>query len=122
MARPKVATNPQRVEQRLTAIRQRIAAIDYICSGTLHRRTKLCGKPNCACARSPAARHGPYYQWSRRKGGRQDNAVIPATVVPRFRRAVVNYREIRRLLRVWEEESARLMLATNESTDEDSRS
>jgi hypothetical protein len=23
-----------------------------------------CGKPGCRCASDPAARHGPYYEWS----------------------------------------------------------
>jgi hypothetical protein len=94
--------------------------MDRICSGTLHRRTKLCGKPNCACRRSPKARHGPYYQWSRRKGGRQENMVIPAQAVPRFQRAVANYRTLRRLLRTWEEESARLMLLEAEPHEDGS--
>lgn len=110
MARPKRTTTPKQGEQRLREIRARIGAIDYVCSGTLLRRMKLCGKPNCACVRNRAARHGPYYQWSRRKGGRQDNVVIPATAVPLFRRAALNYREIRKLLRKWEQESALLML------------
>lgn len=92
--------------------------MDRICSGTLHRRTKLCGKPTCACRRSPKARHGPYYQWSRRKEGRQENMVIPAGAVSRFQRAVANYRMLRRLLRTWEEESARLMLMNTESPDD----
>ena len=93
--------------------------MEYVCSGTLHERTKTCGKPSCACAREGSARHGPYYQWSRRKAGRQDNAIIPASVAVHFRGAISNYRELRRLLRVWEEESARLMLAAVRVSNED---
>ena len=111
MARPKAAKNPARSRKRLHEIRARIAAMEYVCSGTLHERTKICGKPSCACARQRGARHGPYYQWSRRKAGRQDNAVIPPAAVPHFRGAISNYRELRRLLRAWEEESAQLILA-----------
>ena len=111
MARPKAAKHPIRSKQRLREIRARIAAMEYVCSGTLHERTKICGKPSCACARQRNARHGPYYQWSRRRAGRQDNAVIPPSAAVHFRSAISNYKQLRRLLRVWEEESARLILA-----------
>ena len=119
MARPKAAKNPARSKKRLREIRARIGAIEYVCSGTLHERTKICGKLSCACARHRSARHGPYYQWSHRKAGRQDNAVIPPAAAPHFRSAISNYRELRRLLRVWEEESARLILAEIPVSDED---
>jgi len=111
MPRPKTPVDRERAQERLRELHRQIAAVDYVCSGTLHRRTKLCGKKNCACGRDPAARHGPYFQWSRRKGGRQDNTVIPGAAVPGFRRAVANYRKIRTLLRAWEDESAKLLLS-----------
>lgn len=119
MARPKAVRDPARSKKRLRDIRARIAALEYVCSGTLHERTKICGKPSCACAREGGARHGPYYQWSRRKAGRQDNAVIPPAAARHFRGAISNYRELRRLLRVWEEESARLILAAIPVSSED---
>jgi hypothetical protein len=93
----------------LEEIRRRIAEIDYICSGTLLRRTKVCGKPGCACARDPRARHGPYYEWSRREKGRQVVTVIPVALAPSFHRAIRNYRRVLRLLRLWERESVRAM-------------
>ena len=37
--------------------------MDYLCSGTLLRRMKMCGKPGCRCSEDPDARHGPYYEW-----------------------------------------------------------
>ena len=54
-------------QERLRQARAQIAKIEFICSGTLFHRTKMCGKPNCACATDPKARHGPYFEWSRRK-------------------------------------------------------
>ena len=121
MTRPQGPVNRQRARERLRQIRERIGALGYIASGTLLRRTKLCGKPNCTCASDPAFRHGPYYQWSRRKGGRQDNTVIPAVAVDQFRRATTNYKRLRTLLRQWEEESVKLMLTGVDGNDEESR-
>lgn len=95
----------------LEEIRRRIAEIDHVCSGTLLRRTKVCGKAGCACARNPRARHGPYYEWSRREKGRQVLTVLPAAAAPAFGRAVRNYRKVLKLLRLWERESVRAMTA-----------
>ena len=55
---------------RIERIRGELASIDYLCSGTLLERTKVCGKPNCRCATDPAARHGPYYDWGHMRAGR----------------------------------------------------
>ena len=52
--------------------------MDYVASGTLHSRTKVCGRSNCRCADDPSARHGPYHEWSRRTGGRLVHHVITA--------------------------------------------
>lgn len=101
-------------EGRLAAIRTELTAIDYICSGTLLSRTKVCGKPNCACASSRDARHGPYYEWSRLEKGRLAHIVLPADSVPLFRQAVANYRRLRRLLRKWERDSVKVALAVQE--------
>jgi hypothetical protein len=30
-----------------------------------------CGQPTCACRHDPAARHGPYIEWSRVVGGKR---------------------------------------------------
>ena len=103
-------------QQRLRRVREAIASLDYICSGTLHRRMKLCGNRKCACVRDPKARHGPYYQWSRRERGRQANTIIPPELVSRFKDAIRNYRRLKRLLREWERESAAAIRARKELT------
>jgi hypothetical protein len=38
--------------------------------GTLVVRVYECGKPRCRCHTSPAARHGPYAEWTRKIGGK----------------------------------------------------
>ena len=38
--------------------------------GTLTVRAYECGKPTCRCHTSPAARHGPYAEWTRKIGGK----------------------------------------------------
>ena len=101
----------RRAAVRLAALRQQIAAVEYLCSGTLLRRRKRCGKAGCACAADPAARHGPYYEWSRREANRLVHTVLPPALAPAFAQAVRNHRRVRLLLRQWERESVRVLLA-----------
>jgi hypothetical protein len=86
--------------------------MDYIASGTLHTRTKVCGKKNCRCATDPDARHGPYYEWSRRQDGLLVHSVITKQQAALITRAIENYREVRRLLVLWERETEAELLST----------
>jgi hypothetical protein len=94
---------------RMAHIRARIARIDRLCSGTLLRRTKRCGKPGCRCAEDPAARHGPYYEWGRMQGGRLVHRMVSPAAAALLREAIGNYRTVRRLLRAWENETVKLI-------------
>ena len=97
-------------EERLQRIRKQIIDLEHVCSGTLVHRTKVCGKPNCACATDPAARHGPYYQWSRWEKDRRVYMSLPESAAPGLARAIRNHRRLRRLMRLWERESVRVLL------------
>jgi len=88
-------------------IRDRITAIDHVCSGTIVTIMNTCGKPNCRCASDPSARHGPYYQWNRMKKGKLIHRTVTRQQAACLRKAIRNYRNIKRLLRLWEEETAR---------------
>ena len=87
-------------------LRQAINALDFVASGTLHRRTKVCGRNNCRCADSPAARHGPYFEWSRRKDGRLVHSIISEADAILIERAIANRRKAQALLSAWEDETA----------------
>ena len=58
----------KQARERIARIRASFDAMDYLCSGTLLRRMKMCGKPGCRCAEDPDARHGPYYEWGHLNG------------------------------------------------------
>ena len=99
-----------RVRERTRALRRAINALDFVASGTVHKRTKVCGRPNCRCAVDPAARHGPYYEWTRRQDGRLLHSVVTPEQAEVFTRAIQNSREIQRLLARWERETAQEVL------------
>jgi hypothetical protein len=106
----------QRMRQRTGEIRRQINAMDYACSGTLHSRTRPCGKANCRCAADPDAWHGPYHDWTRRKDGRLAHAALSPEQAELVRRGITNRREIERLLALWEEETAEEVLRPDEPT------
>jgi hypothetical protein len=94
------------MRQRTKDLRRAISDMDYVASGTLHTRTKVCGRNNCRCADDPDARHGPYYEWSRRQDGRLVHSVISKQQAAFIVRAIENHRAIQRLLALWERETA----------------
>jgi hypothetical protein len=99
----------QQARKRIAGIRAALNAMDYFCSGTLLRRMKVCGKPNCRCAQDPNARHGPYYEWGHMKGGKLVHRVVSPEQAALLRLAIANYRKAKKLMRAWESETERLI-------------
>ena len=97
------------IEEKIAEIQRAIGAMQYLSSGTLLKRTKVCGNPNCHCARDPAARHGPYYEWSYLKDGRLRHRTLTPKQAELMRLAIANYRKARKLLRTWEAHTQRLI-------------
>mgnify|MGYP001194381905 FL=1 len=95
--------------QRIARIKESLAAIELLCSGTLLHRTKLCGKPGCRCASDPAARHGPYYEWGHMLGGKLVHRMISAHQAEMLGLAIDNHRQVKKLLQQWETETERIM-------------
>jgi hypothetical protein len=79
--------------------------MDYVSSGTLHVRTRPCGKPNCRCAGDPAAWHGPYHDWTRRQDGKLTHRTVSSEQAVLIEHAIANRRAIDRVLAQWEEET-----------------
>jgi hypothetical protein len=95
--------------QKIRRIRQALEGFELVCSGTLLERRKVCGKTGCRCMSDPAARHGPYYEWTRRYKGKLLHRVVTAEQANLIRQAIANYRAILRLLRRWERETTRFV-------------
>jgi hypothetical protein len=99
----------EQAKQRIARIRESLAAMDLLCSGTLLQRTKVCGKPGCRCASDPAARHGPYYEWSHMLKGKLVHRVISPPQAELLRLGIANQREAKKLMQQWESETERIM-------------
>lgn len=105
--------NPQTIAKqarlRIAKIREELSKIEYLCSGTLLERTKMCGRPGCACAKDPTARHGPYIEWGHMVGGKLVHRQISAQQALSIRVAIDNFRMVKKLLREWEVQTERLI-------------
>jgi hypothetical protein len=99
---PQHPTRSARLRQSTNELRRRIQALDGVLSGTVHVRTKVCGKPNCRCAQDPDARHGPYIEWSHRQDNRLVHRILTPEQAELVQRAIANYRTIQDLLGLWE--------------------
>ncbi|MCP3913973.1 MAG: hypothetical protein GY711_00275 [bacterium] len=76
--------------------------MDFVVTGTLHRRTKSCGRTGCKCADDVAERHGPYLEWTRRRDGRQRLTVLTPRQAALVESAIANRRQIEQLLAEWD--------------------
>jgi hypothetical protein len=100
--RSKPTPQRARLRARSSAIRKELTALDYVVSGTLHHRTKVCGKPTCRCANDPAARHGPYYEWGRMRAGKLVQSTVTPAQARLLERGITNHQRAKALLAEWE--------------------
>lgn len=98
----------------MASIRREIAAMELVAQGTISERTKVCGRPNCRCAEDPSARHGPYYEWTRRENGRYRHTVISAEKAEKLAAAIANHKQVLVLLAHWSRETARALDITTQ--------
>ena len=94
---------------RISSARKDLAAMDYLCSGTLQKRMMKCGKATCRCQKDPAARHGPYYEWGHMKDGKLVHRYVSPEQAAVLQQAITNYRKAQKLLRTWQSETERTL-------------
>src|ERR1017187_309201 len=98
-----------KLRAKIAEIQKSISAMEHLSSGTLLKRRKVCGNPRCHCASDPAARHGPYYEWSYLKGGKLRHRTLTPDQADFMRLAIANYRKTKKLLRAWEAQTLHLI-------------
>jgi hypothetical protein len=97
------------IQEKIAEIHRALSQMQYLSSGTLLKRTKVCGNPRCHCATDPAARHGPYYEWSYLKAGTLRHRTLSPEQAGLMRLAIANHRKAKKLLRAWEAQTQRLI-------------
>src|SRR5437016_4752229 len=69
--------------KRFQQLKADLAQIEYFSKGTLLARMVRCGKPQCACAKDPSKRHGPYYEWTYKARGKTVTVLCNRAACPR---------------------------------------
>ena len=95
--------------EKIAEIQRTISSMEYLSSGTLLKRMKVCGNPRCHCASDPAARHGPYFEWSYLKAGKLHHRTLTPEQAEVMRLAIANQRKAKKLMRVWEAQTLNLI-------------
>ena len=69
---------PPDVPPQVRQLASRLADAKPMRRGSLSERTIKCGKPGCACAQNPKARHGPYHSLTHAVGGMTQSRFLSA--------------------------------------------
>jgi len=107
-----VETKSTKSREKIAKIQRTLSAMEYLSSGTLLKRMKICGNPRCHCATDPAARHGPYFEWSYLKAGKLHHRTLTPEQAEIMRLAIANQRKAKKLMRVWEAQTLNLIELT----------
>jgi hypothetical protein len=102
-------TTLEAIRENIAEIQRTISTLQHLSSGTLLKRTKMCGNPRCRCHSDRAARHGPYYEWGYLKGGKLRHRTLSPQQAELMRLAIANHRKVKKLLKAWEAQTVRLI-------------
>ena len=84
--------------KRFQELKADLAQIEYFSKGTVLARMVRCGKPQCACGKEPSKRHGPYYEWTYKAGGKTVTVRLSPQTAPFFQAAARQYRKLKTIL------------------------
>jgi hypothetical protein len=75
-----------------------IAGTGFTATGTVLCIGNVCGKPGCACHADPGKRHGPYWQHTRKVGGKTVTRRLTSAQAALYAEWISNSRALRDLL------------------------
>jgi hypothetical protein len=86
------------LEAELDRLKAQIAAVGFVCSGSVVRRFMPCGKPGCRCQADPPKLHGPYWQYSHKVAGKTITRRLTPEQARLYQQWIANRRRIDQLL------------------------
>ena len=92
---PAQRARARRIAAEITA---RLADATFALPGTVADRMTRCGYANCRCHADPPRLHGPYHQWTRKKGGKTATRILTDDQLADYRPWFDNHRRLRELL------------------------
>jgi len=86
------------LQQDYQAAKAHLKTLGYVIPGSMQKRQYRCGKPNCRCVLEGRL-HGPYYQWTRKIGGKTVNLNLDQESAQIVKQWIHNNRKLRQLCR-----------------------
>lgn len=87
-------------ERRYERLCRRLARVGYLAAGTVTVSRLPCGNPDCRCRRAPRFRHGPYYYWTTKVGGKTVSKLLKPDEARLYLRWIANRRRLDRTVQV----------------------
>ena len=84
--------------ERYEKLKHAMCEIGPILRGTIMRRFMRCGKQQCRCRATPPMLHGPYYQWTRKIGGKTVNRTLRHPEAERVQDWIKNGKKLDRII------------------------
>ena len=91
------------LERQIRKERGKLGKARFFLKGSLVERYQTCGNAGCACQRKRSARHGPYYQWTRKLRGKTESAWVPKELVGQVEEWMKAGEEVVEGVTKWEE-------------------
>jgi len=83
---------------RYEALKHSVVDLGLFRRGSLVRRFMPCGKPGCRCQAASTKLHGPYYQWTRKVGGKTVTVRLSRQEATLLEEWIANARRLDRLI------------------------
>ncbi len=101
---------PSTLRRRSQQWRDQLLSVEFLLKGTLIERRLPCGSKGCRCHTDPAARHGPYYQWTRKIGEKTVTAWLPTETAKTCHAWIQNGRKVDEITQKMEEVSREALM------------
>jgi hypothetical protein len=87
------------LEERRDALLRELRGLGFVLQGSITERMLPCGKDECRCTTDPAARHGPYLQWSAKRRGKTVSVYLSDEQAAVCRQWIGNNRRLEAIVR-----------------------
>ncbi len=88
----------EREQQQYRKTAEELASLGYVLQGSIAKRWMACGKAACSCTDNPDARHGPYYAWTFKRGGKTVCVYLTPEQANTCTQWIKNNRQLQRLV------------------------
>ncbi len=99
----------EKLKEDFKKIKDEICSISYLRKGSIAKCYQTCGTANCRCHKDKKFRHGPYWWWTSKEGGRTKSILVPEGMLDEARSYIENYKILKSKIKLLEEISEKII-------------